>query len=114
MNFDLTIGVTDLRISSTAPCSKTSSCHAQFSVSFGLRGDFSKAAQTDALSDTVDYDALCDLLCTQMRARDCSNVSAITQEALHMVRTFSPQIVAGTVLVKILCHAPFIVREALL
>ncbi len=114
MDVDFTVGIEGFLCSTLHPCSYCSLQNARFDLSFGVRGDFMQAALRDTLDDTVDYDALCQALAKGLQHASCSDRSALVRTASAIITRFSPQITGGYVAVKILCHEPFIVEQALL
>lgn len=54
----INIGVKNYRMVKRGACGN-SQCSTAVSISFQLEGDFLKAATSDQLDHTVDYDALC-------------------------------------------------------
>ena len=114
MDVHFTVGIEDFVCQAMQACSQCSTQNAQFSVSFGVHGNFLSAAQNDTLDATVDYDALCQELATELRPLPCGDASAIANLAKATISRFSARITGGYVAIRILCHEPFIVEQALL
>lgn len=114
MRAELSVGVIDLAVHSHAPCAHDEKQVVKLCISFNLHGAFMRAAKTDSLNDTVDYDALATLLTSAFGDAHCGDLKAIAKQASLIIRKFSAQITGGYVSVRNNCHAPFTTEQALL
>ncbi len=72
-------------------------------LSFELEGNFSAAAKSDCLQDTVDYDALSKHLENQLKALNCQQNNKIRAGIATALSNFSPLISNYYLETEILC-----------
>jgi hypothetical protein len=114
MNEEIFVGVVDLHLQSSKACHFNNDLFAAINLSFTLEGAFMLGAKSDALNDTVDYDALCRALTKVLDDFCCLSPVTIAMQAQRSIRQFSAKITGGYVNVGVLCHVPFPVEQALL
>jgi hypothetical protein len=113
MKIAISIGVNNLYISSVkCPFKKT---ERKLFFSFALTGDFLKAALNDKLTDTLDYEALCNHLKKSafLLELECTSFLTIVDHLIKEVSNFSPLLSAGFVSCSLRCHDTFTIEKAL-
>lgn len=111
---DIMLGVDDYCLSSIKKCSKNPEKNVSITLSFSLAGNFLKAAISDSLAHTVDYDRLCGRIHKALSRSDCECLLDIAERTTVVIREFSPLITGGYLRIALLCHDTFIEEKRLL
>jgi dihydroneopterin aldolase len=113
-NVELWVGIEDYRFLLDKPCLRDHNRRVSLRLSFELCGKFLEAAHSDAIQDTVDYQAMCQAIEERLKDADCGIMTSIAHGINDAIASFSPLITGGYVRLEIRCHDTFTSERRLL
>lgn|SRR5579871_4444230 len=109
----ISINIDSFHFALANPCLHDKERATEILLSFKLDGDFLPGAISDQLSDTVDYEALCQQIKSRVRALNCDAIPLITAHINHAIIESSPLITSGWFSLSVTCHSAFTTTKGL-
>lgn len=108
--FSLNVGVENFYFVLKQRCVKND-IPVLLSVSFTLHGEFEKAARSDRIDDTVDYDRLSAIIKHDLESLTCAHPNTIQEILRETIKNYSPLITGGFISFSLQCHHSLTMQE---
>jgi hypothetical protein len=109
MNFiqQMSIGVEHFCFALKAPCDQNPTMNGHVSLSLNLSATFFRAAMTDQIKETVDYEELCLDIARRFQHLNCATLHAFNKQLESALSRFYPVIKDAYFSMTLNCHASF-------
>ncbi len=113
MKLSISIGVDEFGFTLKKSCFYKQGQPVLVCLYFKLLGDLMPAALSDRLSDTIDYETLCQKIENGISLLDCSSKEFMVEQIGHEIKNFSPLITGGYFRLSVKCHETFTTDKVL-
>ncbi|HXW52780.1 MAG TPA: hypothetical protein VEL47_01615 [Myxococcota bacterium] len=113
MTILFSVGVDEFRFILKTACLHKREEPVNICLSLRLDGDLMAAALSDRLSDTIDYEGLCQNIENCVTMLDCDSHAFMVERIRRAIVNFSPLIFGGCFTLMVNCHDIFIANLTL-